>query len=103
MRLDQIAHAGGQGVTNADIESIKSNLSNSDQAWETYLNFPADGPERRIAATVSDARDDLKKNGLEPLLAALIANDPAAKNRRGVGCVSPRVGGGRRLRADPGP
>jgi methyl-accepting chemotaxis protein-1 (serine sensor receptor) len=79
MRLDQIAHAGGQGVTNADIESIKSNLSNSDQAWDTYLNFPADGPERRIAATVSDARDDLKKNGLEPLLAALIANDPAAK------------------------
>lgn len=88
MKLDQIANAGGQSVTNADIDAIRANLSNSDKAWATYLHFPADEDEKRIATTVGDARDDLKRNGLEPLLAALVANDQSATRALGPSMIT---------------
>jgi methyl-accepting chemotaxis protein I, serine sensor receptor len=75
MVLDRLVVRYDRAGIDAQLQSVAAHLAESDKAWATYLAFPAEDDEKQISSAVTQARDDIKKNGFEPLLLALRTGD----------------------------
>lgn len=75
LRLDRLASRQNVAGDEAELRSVDSLLAESDNAWSAYSAYPAEDDEKRIARDVTRAREDLKANGIAPMIAALKASD----------------------------
>ena len=79
LQLDRVT--AGQAVASATtLASATALISESDRAWTSYTAFPAGDDEKRLAADVARARDDLLNKGIEPLMSALKSSDTQSSN-----------------------
>jgi methyl-accepting chemotaxis protein-1 (serine sensor receptor) len=75
MQLDQLVVRHEQAGIETQLQSVKANIAESDKAWAAYQGFPAEDDEKLVASAITQARNDIKKNGFEPLMAVLRSGD----------------------------
>lgn len=74
LQLDRMT-AGRDLSNGTTLASATALIRESDRAWASYTAFPAGDDEKRLAADVARARNDLLNNGIEPLISALKSSD----------------------------
>jgi len=79
LRLDRVT-AGQDEASPATLASAAALISESDRAWASYTAFTAGDDEKRLAADVAHARDDLLSKGIQPLMSALKSSDTESSN-----------------------
>src|SRR6202012_2149362 len=68
------APSEGHEIT-ANLPDVIRSIARSDAQWSHYRDMLDDDHERALAQTVDRAREQLKNNGLRPLIASLDAHD----------------------------
>jgi len=79
LQLDRVT-AGQDAASATTIASATELISESDRAWAAYMAFTAGDDEKRLAAGVARARNDLLGKGIEPLISALKSSDTHSSN-----------------------
>ncbi|BEU25717.1 methyl-accepting chemotaxis protein [Paraburkholderia sp. 22B1P] len=75
LQLDRLAAVHDETVVEFTLQSAQAYLAESDRAWSMYKTFPSGDDERRLAADLENARNDLRGNGLDPLIVAVKSSD----------------------------